>query len=307
MFKKQVEAVTHSFHRMRARYEALCAKYPWLNYLRGAYLRFSDLALVEASAAASYYLILAVFPLLIALVSLFSMIDQGQTQEQLHILMHQGVLPESVGSVIDSIITEIKQTSRSYSVLSLSLLVVIWTATKGVGALLHSLNRVYKQELLKNVYVRRLLGFFGIFLLIFILMLFLFLISIGDQIWASIFTALPFSPAAPTRLLARYATSMLLLCFVFTNMYYFISGRLGRYLDAARGALFTSLSWTLFPFIFNLFIANQKQLNLYGSVAGIIAVLLWLYFSCQMVLIGAFIHTESVRLGLKHGRIVFRP
>ncbi|MDO5733290.1 MAG: YihY/virulence factor BrkB family protein [Eubacteriales bacterium] len=274
-------------------------------YLRRAYIRFCNVNLMEASASASYYLLLAVFPTLIFLVSIYSYLNHGQMQDYLQRLSLEGFMPAEVKRVLDSLLAEIQAGSRSYSVLSLSALTLVWAAAKGVGALLQSLNRIYEQKLLKNAYLRRIIAFLTIFILVFVLALFLFLSSLWDRItfWLrsqlSLSEGNPISDLLRQQLKHRYLITFLIITCLFSLIYWFVSGRIGRFRDAVYGGIFSALSWVIFPFLFSLYVNTNRNLNvLYGSITGFVVLLLWIYFSCAMILIGAFVHTESIRRSL---------
>lgn len=269
------------------------------------YKRFSLISVTEASAVASYYLLLSIFPILIFLVSIYSIFNQGQLQDYMSKLAFQGFIPDEVYSVLKGILDDIINSSRSYSVLSISVLTLLWTSGKGIGALLNSLNRIYQRKHLKNAYIRQLISSFGIFLFAFILVLFLFLSVITDRVFEWLNTIIPQAEnSIIPRITSRYGTTFILILTLFTLLYYLISGRRGRIIDAIIGSLFTTLSWIIFPFFFSIYVIGRSKFSfLYGSVAGIIILLLWLYFSCTMVLMGAFIHTESIRYSIKNGKV----
>ncbi len=276
-----------------------------ISSLKRVYTRFSSIYVAEASAAASYYLLLSIFPILIFLVSIYSILSQGELQEYMSKLAFQGFIPDEVYNVIKSILDDIISGSRSYSVLSISLITLLWTAGKGIGALLNSLNRIYQRPHLKNAYIRQLISSLAIFMFAFVLVIFLFISVIADRVFEWLNTLLPQTQnSLLPRISGRYGTTFIVILTLFTFLYYFISGRRGRLIDAVIGALFTTLSWIIFPFFFSIYVIGRSSFSfLYGSVAGIIILLLWIYFSCTMVLIGAFIHTEAIRHSIRKGRV----
>src|SRR5258707_775844 len=114
--------------------------------LKRLYTRFNDHALLARSAQLSYYFLLALFPLLVFLVTLLGYFAQAGSQLRSALLNYLGtVMPYSAITLVHSTLDEISD-ARGGGKLSFSLLAALWVASSGMGAISDTLNVAYNAK-----------------------------------------------------------------------------------------------------------------------------------------------------------------
>jgi membrane protein len=250
--------------------------------------RFQEDKVSSIGAQLTYYLILSIFPFLIFLLNIIQYTPLAQDQV-LNSLV--SVLPGETQSMILSIINEIINSS-SNTLLSISVLATLWTASSGFAQVLRAINEAYDIKKARSFIKLRLvallftLGF--ILLIVIIFMSLIFGEVIGNQLFdlvngSSIFLTLwPF---------LRIIIALGFLVLTFTLLYKygpaFPDGKRMKFKDALPGAIFVSIGWALTSLSFSFYVNNFGNYTVtYGSLGGIIVFLIWLYISSIIIVLG---------------------
>jgi membrane protein len=170
----------------------------------------------------------------------------------------------------------------------------LWPFSRAVKSLMASINEVYNHEKrppLKQLGISMLLTAAFVIMIIVSIILLLF----GRRLGEIIFRYLG-SPYTFLRVwdYLRYELSVLILLVFFIIMYKTIPSQKQRICDVFPGASFATLFWLLMSSVFSLFMNRYfKFASIYGGIAGIIFLIVWLYWAMHIILIGAVINAVN--------------
>ncbi len=245
------------------------------------------------AAQASFFIVLSSIPfLMLTLQAVNALLPEGS--DELALLI-SSVIPESMRDFVLYIIEEIADKSTG-SLLSLTVLTSVWSASKGIGAVSRGIHQVYgnADDLRGITAVIRSLIYTVAFaaVLIFALAFIVF----GGEIQHFLETRYPLA-AAVTELFITLRTPISLLIFVgfFSLVYKALGGSPGskklRFFAQTPGALFTAFGWIGFSFLYSLYIEIFPGFSyVYGSLAAVMLMMLWLYACMTILLLGAEIN-----------------
>jgi membrane protein len=180
--------------------------------------------------------------------------------------------------------------------LSLSAITGIWAASKGIMALIRVLNKAYDVEETRPYLELRLLAIVFTLALLVLLTIVLLTLVFGEVLGNKLFD---FLGITQNFLLFwqyfRIIISLLFMILIFSLMYRFIpSIRNGRKINlkhAIPGAVFTTLGWIVTSSIFSYYVNNFGNYSkTYGSLGGIVILLIWLYLSSIIIILGGEIN-----------------
>jgi len=250
------------------------------------------------AAQLAYYLLLSMFPFLLFLISLAG--HMPVTGE--HVIDELGrILPDNTFETIRQILAEI--TTGRNTAFSFSLVTSLWAASKGVNALIRGLNKAYDINESRPFWKTRVISVLytlGLAILLIITMVFIVLGKpIGDYISDTF--------GLPPRFFntvwnwIRHVTPVLAMIITLAALYYFIPDKRLSLRTTFPGAVFTTVVWMVLSVAFSFYVNNFSSYSkVYGSIGGIIVLLIWLYWISMIILIGgeinaALVHHHSSR------------
>jgi membrane protein len=253
---------------------------------------YEDNAFSRAAELAYFYL-LALFPMLIFLISVFSFLPG--LQEALLDWLAKVMPHEARGLVADWVETVVS--NRSGGLLSLGLLGSLWAASYGMGAAIDALNTAYDVEKGYPFWKTRLLAIeLTIALSIFIVGGEV-LIMFGDWLamWWSEWIGLGATFTAVWRYF-DYLIGLLLLTIGVDLIYYFAPNVKRKWRLITPGATFAVMSSLLASIFFSLYLRFAPSYSAtYGSLGAVIVLMLWLYLLGLALFIGGEINSEIER------------
>jgi membrane protein len=243
----------------------------------------------------TYAVLLALFPGLAALVSLYGLVlDPAQIEKQVASL--NGVLPEQAQQMLSEELHSLVTTSNGALGLSaaLGLLLALWSASRGMSGLISALNIAYEENEKRSFFKLNLIAV-GL--------------TIGLVIAGIVVVALvAVLPAAvqflPLGNLGKWLLLILewplLVGFVLLGlavMYRYAPSRdtpQWKWVSPGAGAAVTL--WVVASIGFTVYVAHFNSYSkTYGSLGGVIILLTWLYISSFVILLGAAINAQSER------------
>ncbi len=258
----------------------------------GKQIANNNLGLIAAGVA--FYSMLSVFPALAALIAILSLVaDPAVVIVQLEEI--RGLMPDAVYTILNKqIVTLVSASSGTLGWAgAVSLGVALWSARAGVGAMMHGLNLVYAQKGRSSIkhYLRALL-------------LTVSLLGVGVVSLLTIVVTpivLSFFPlgmlASFTIELLRWAIAIVVIFGGIGMLYRFGPNRKGIRIGwLTPGAVMAGTSWAVMSIAFSFYVAHFGNYNeVYGSIGAVIAMLIWLWISSFLVLLGAALNAEIER------------
>lgn len=257
------------------------------------------------AAQAAFFIILSFFPFLMFLLTLLQYLP---IRESVMMSTFTDILPKAIHSYVISIIDEI-YTHSSGTVISITAITALWSASKGFLALVRGLNSVYAIKETRNYIKLRLIS--ALYTLVFTLLLIasLVLLVLGNRLYYWIAEQLPkLQDVALLLISLRTIVSLTLLVIFFLLMYIFIPNRKTRILRELPGALLSAGGWLTFSYLYSFYIDHMKGFSYtYGSLTTIVLLMLWIYFCMYILFIGAelndYLHQKEITHSLHQEKI----
>ena len=236
------------------------------------------------ASSIAFFFFMSMIPLLIIIFQLLPIF--GLSQVDL-IKFLDRLMPEAMQGFVAIVVSQAYR--YSMGTLSLSVVTLVWSASKGTMALRQGLNRVYGVEETRPYPVQVLLaiGYTAALLVMFALML--FLVFVGP-VSAYLTEVLPEFITAPITIeMHDQALITLLMLVIFVMVYTFVPSGSRSFLRQIPGALLDAVVWIIFSWLFSFYVEGNNAYSMfYGSLGGIAILLFWLYCCFYIVLIGAF-------------------
>ena len=232
----------------------------------------------------AFFFLLSMFPLLIFLITLLPYLNLDESQVFLFVREYA---PDSVYQLIKSTIDEILK-NRNGGLLSIGLLATIWSASKGMNALTRALNRSYFVEETRSFLVARGMSVLFTIALIGVLIVALVLPVFGQQIGTLLFSYFGLEEGFMKLWGSlRWILPPILIFVVFSATYWAVPNMKIRLKSVFPGALFATVGWIVTSLAFSFYVGNYANYSkTYGSIGAIIVLMLWLYFSAIILMLG---------------------
>jgi membrane protein len=241
----------------------------------------------------AYYALLAVFPAVAMMVSLYGLVSDPSTVSR-HLVLLSDILPPGSAELLAGQMTRIAgQSADTLSVAFLtSFLISLWSANAGMSALFDALNVVYKEK------EKRPLWKFYATTLLFTFAAVLFLaIAIGAIVVVPVVLNVFGWGTYSERLIAllRWPGLFLVVAIGLTVVYrYGPSRRRAKWRWITWGSVLAALLWIGASMLFSWYVANFDSYNkTYGSLGAVVAFQIWLWLSSVVVLLGAEFNAEA--------------
>lgn len=245
----------------------------------------------EYTAWCAYYTFLSFIPFIILLLSLIKYMN---IEKNTLAYIFEAILPSIMKNSVLDIIQEVY--SKSIEAVSISAVFMLWSASNSFYALNKGLSAIYKKEKEENYIFLRIKGIIGALVAIILIMIILVILVFGNSIEAAMNTRFPeIARMIELILEMRGVISIAVMFVIFLFLYKISSGNKGNGLKfSAIGAIFTSIAWYAISFFFSIYVDLFKNFSIiYGSLATIILVLMWLYSIIYVILLGAEISIVS--------------
>ena len=242
------------------------------------------------AAAIAYFAIFSLFPLTLLSIGIASL-SLGPLMDQHVIVQRLEFVAPALGQLLGRNIDEIIRARGPVTIVALGSL--IWSASTLFFVLTGSLNKIWGIERGHPVWKRR--GAAILFVLIFVGPM-LFLASFADSVIANFLTWLP-GPIIQLVDGASLLLAILLDVALFMVVYLMLPHAAASWREILPGAIGAGLLWELAKRAFLLFISTYISISnlIYGSVAAVIAILTWVYFSSLIFLFGAYLSVAYYR------------
>jgi len=236
----------------------------------------------------TYKILLSLFPFVLILMSMLSYFN---IDPEYFISSLNGSLPDDIMDVAAAFIIDLTQIKRP-SVLSVSIIFLLYSASGGFNTVMQGINKAYGQKDSRNFFHRRLVSVILLVFFIIAIVFSLVMLIFSDNIYhliAGYFHSIKLLDSVFSFAGYIITVSVLLICVMAINSLALAGKKHFRRL--LPGSCFTVLCWVILSKGFNIYVSNfSRYSTLYGSVAGIMLLMIWLNLICTCLLIGSEIN-----------------
>ena len=256
--------------------------------------RMKTVDMLGMGAQLAFFFLLSFFPLIIFLVTLLPYLNLKQQQifEFLEV-----VIPTEIYLMVEDILKEIL-TNQNGGLLSIGILGTVWSASRGVNALMKTLNRAFDVEG-KSGFKNRLWSLLFTIALVGIVLLALIFPVFGRHISNLVFSYLGVEQSFEiiwTYIL--WVTPLLFVFIILWIMYWVIpnTSKGFKFVTITPGAVIATIGWLGLTYGFSFYINNFGNFGMmYGSIGGVIILMLWLYFTGVIIIFGGLVNASLAK------------
>lgn len=272
----------------------------WKDIIWRVYEGIQNDRILLVAAGVTFYTLLALFPTIAAIVSLYGLFADASTISE-HLKLVSGFLPEGALTVIGDQVTRI--TSHGNATLGVAfagtLLLSLWGANAGTKAIFDALNIIYKER-----EKRSFLELTFKSLLFTVAGLVLVLVAIAGVVAVPLalkLLGIPNESGAAVLALLRWPLLYLVILFALACLYRYGPSRAHpRWSWVTWGSAIAGAIWIAGSLLLSWYVANFGTYNAtYGSLGAIIGFMIWMWLSTIIVLVGAEINAEMEHQTIK--------
>ncbi|NLI90875.1 MAG: YihY/virulence factor BrkB family protein [Peptococcaceae bacterium] len=263
---------------------------------RKFFIRFWELVnnneLMAVGGQVTYYMILSFFPLLIFVLTLagYANLSSEQVFEEFKYL-----IPNETYLLVESIIYEIF-TTRSPTLLSIGMLGAAWASLNGIHALLRGMVKAYGIKENRSFFRQKFISVTLLIIFVVTLLGSFSLLFLGEMFGDWLFHIMGAASIFQgfwhvIRLLIQFI--LLVITFIIINR--MATGPLYTIRKVFPGSLFTAIGWVLISLGFTFYFKHFNSYTVtYGSIGGVMVLLLWLYWSIVILLLGCVLNAVLI-------------
>jgi membrane protein len=274
------------------------SKRSWLYVLRKTFHEFSEDQCTDLAAALTYYAVLATVPAMLALISVLGVVGQATKAVS---TVHDTLQPLVSTEVLKAVDSALKQVSSSNSAglaLVIGILGALWSASGYVGAFGRAMNRIYEIEEGRPFWKLRPVMLALTLVAVVLAAIALLLLIVSGKLAESIGNTIGLGDTALTVWsIAKWPVLALIVVLVVALLYYATPNvQQPKFRWISVGAGVAILIWVLASIGFAFYVATFSSYNkTYGSLAGVIITLLFLWITNLALLFGGELDAELER------------
>jgi len=260
----------------------------FIELLKSLYQKINDDDILGNAAQAAFYFTFALFPLLLFLMSLFGIIlsSEDKLRYQLFDMLGQ-VMPASAFQLVRDTLDEVTSSS-SGGKLTFGILITLWSASAGVDNMRGTLNEIYNLEETRSWLRAKLTSLVLTIVVGVLILLALTFVVYGTQLLDA---ALPIESRYILKPL-EWSVTLVLVLLAFAVLYNFAPNHSPlQWKWISPGAMVGLLLWVIASGAFRLYLHYfNSYAATYGSLGAVIILLLWLYLTAFVILVGGAIN-----------------
>ena len=261
-----------------------------LDVIKKAGKDFLDDDMMTYAAALAFRVLLALFPFVIFLLTLLGALGRTEFFDWL-LGQAQTALPAQAASLIEGVINEIRGQPRG-GLLSFSILFALWAASAGMRSLMNALNAAYDVAESRPAWKRYLLSILYTIGLAILLIAVMALMVLGPNVMQWLAGQIGLSQVVATLWTwLRWPVMVLLVLLSFAIMFKAAPNIDQPFRFVTPGSVISVVVWILASLGFSYYVANFGNYGAtYGSLGGIVILLLYIFISAAVLLFGAEIN-----------------
>jgi membrane protein len=244
------------------------------------------------AAQLAYYFFLALFPALLFLVALVSFLSVQDLMDTIMAMLGR-VAPADVMSIIQDQVLKIAE-NKNGGLLTLGMLGTIWSTSSGVTAIIDALNQAYDIQESRPWWKVRLTAIALTIALAVFIIASTVLVLAGPALAERVAEWLHLGPVFTwTWTIIQWPLVFALVSLAIALVYYFAPDAEQAFIWITPGSILATILWLLTSLVFRFYVTAFATYNAtYGTIGGVIVLLLWLYVSSLAVLVGAELNAE---------------
>jgi len=238
------------------------------------------------AASIAFFFFLSIVPMLMVICMV---IPYTPLTEENLVQAVTDITPDRVDPVVEGLIADVYD--KSAGILSIAVIATLWSAAKGVMALMQGLNAVNGVDEKRNYFVIRVVACLYTVVMLIVVILSLFINVFGNQLVNLALHRIPQLQRLVAFLMHfRFLVVWAVLTLLFATVYAFMPDDKLRFREQIPGATFAAVVWSVFSWGFSMYVDYSNSYGIYGSLAIIIIILLWMYFCMYIIMIGAYLN-----------------
>jgi membrane protein len=270
----------------------------WKYALKKTLREFSADQCTDIAASLTYYAVLALFPALIALISLLGVFGQGERSTDTILNLVNEVAPGGTADVLREPLEQFSSSPAAGFALIFGIVLAIWSASGYVGAFSRAMNRIYEIEEGRPFWKLRPMQLFVTIVSILLILIMLVILIISGPVTEAVGSALGLGETVQiVWSIVKWPILALALVLIIAILYYATpNAKQPKFRWISLGALLALITLVIASFLFGLYVTNFSNYDrTYGSLAGVIVFLLWLWIANLALLFGAEFDAELER------------
>lgn len=257
--------------------------------------RIGDDDIIPTAGQLTYFVVLSIFPFLILFLNILSF-TPITSPEMINAALEY--LPNDASSILSGFIEDIVEGSGQ-GLLSVAAIGGIWTASAGVKPLITAINRAYDMTETRSYFRVKGLSILFTLALLALLLLVILTLVFGEIIGSQVFNLLNLGDEfVIIWTYIRFIIPIASMVIIFSLLYKYspcVKDRDEiRFKNTVPGGLFATLGWIIASAAFSFYVNNFGNYSVtYGALGGIIVMLVWLYISSMIILLGGEINATS--------------
>ena len=256
----------------------------FIGYDFGKHMSKKNIGAFAASTA--FFLFLSLIP---ALMLLCAILPYTPVTKANLMYLAREITPDAMDALLVSIISDVYD--KSVGIISVTAVATLWSAGKGVLALMRGLNAINDVEENRNYLLLRIVASLYLILMIFAVLLSLLIMVFGNSLIRLIEGFVP-QTSYLFDILIHFRTPLVwaVLTVIIALMYAYVPGTRQGFKIQLPGAVFAAVAWSIMTWAFSLYVDEFNGFTMYGNLTTIIILMLWLYAAMYIILAGAFIN-----------------
>jgi membrane protein len=272
----------------------------WFELIKRTAKEFTADDALGLAAQMAYYFLFALAPAIVCVIAITSYLPFSSMQELINSM--SGFAPPAVVQILRDQLTNIAQGEHT-GALTFGFLVALWSSSAAMVSIIGALNKAYDIEEGRPWWRVRLSAILlTIGIAVFVVLAFA-LIVIGPTFIDRFASMVGMGPAfAAVWNVARWPIALALVAFGVGLVYYFAPDAEQDWEWITPGAVVATVLWLVASLGFKFYVANFANYNeSYGSLGGVIILMLWFYISALAIILGAEMNAE-IEHASPHGK-----
>jgi membrane protein len=268
----------------------------WWDVLKRTAKEFQDDQLTDLAAGLTYYAVLAIFPALIALVSILGLIGDSATQPLIDNV--EALAPGPAQTILVDAIRQISSSQAAGLGLVLGLAGALWSASGYVGGFARASNRIYEVEEGRPFWKLRPLQIGITMAMIMLLAICAIAVVISGPLAREVGDVVGAGDSAVTIWdIAKWPVIVLAVITMVSVLFWTAPNvKQPGFRWITPGGVVAVLLWLAASLLFAFYVSNFSSYNAtYGSIAAVIVFLVWLWITNLAILFGAELNAELER------------